>query len=162
LSPARLRAAELEFARLGVKGRYRTICGDACSIEPETRPDTIVLDAPCSGSGTWGRHPDGKWRTTPAEVEKLARLQKKLLARGCEILRPGGIIMYCTCSVFREENEDVAGSVMASRNDMVELPARDIPSPRKGKPYGTAIWPETPWLDGFYIVIFKKKGRAEF
>jgi 16S rRNA (cytosine967-C5)-methyltransferase len=70
--------------------------------------------------------------------------------------------MYCTCSVFREENEDVAGSVMASRNDMVELPAKDIPSPRKGKPYGTAVWPETPWLDGFYVVILKKKGRVEF
>ncbi|MDR1579924.1 MAG: RNA methyltransferase [Synergistaceae bacterium] len=163
LSPARLRAAEMEFARLGVKGRYRTICCDAGSIEPETRPDTIVLDAPCSGSGTWGRHPDGKWRTTPAEIGKLTRLQKKLLARGCEILRPGGIIMYCTCSVFREENEDVAGSIMASRNDMVELPAKTgISSPRKGKPYGTVIWPEVPWLDGFYIVIFKKRGRAEF
>jgi 16S rRNA (cytosine967-C5)-methyltransferase len=162
LSPARLRAAEREFARLGVKGRYRTVCGDAGSIEPEARPDAIILDAPCSGSGTWGRHPDGKWRTAPEGVEKLTRLQKKLLAKGCEILRPGGIIMYCTCSVFREENEDVAGSVMASRNDMVELPAKDIPSPRKGRPYGTAIWPETPWLDGFYVVIFKKKGRTEF
>ncbi|MDR0764535.1 MAG: RsmB/NOP family class I SAM-dependent RNA methyltransferase [Synergistaceae bacterium] len=162
LSAARLRAAEREFARLGVKGRYSTVCGDAGSIEPETRPDAIVLDAPCSGSGTWGRHPDGKWRAAPAGVEKLTRLQKKLLARGCEILRPGGIIMYCTCSVFREENENVAGSVMASRNDLVELPAKGVPSPRKGKPYGTAIWPETPWLDGFYIVIFKKKGRAEF
>lgn len=163
LSPARLRAAEREFARLGVKGRYRTVCGDAVNIEPETRPGAIILDAPCSGSGTWGRHPDGKWRATPAGVEKLTRLQKKLLARGCEILRPGGIIMYCTCSVFREENEDVAGSVMASRSDMVELPAKTgIPSARRGKPYGTAIWPETPWLDGFYAVIFKKKGRAEF
>jgi 16S rRNA (cytosine967-C5)-methyltransferase len=163
LSPARLRASEREFARLGVKGRYRTVCGDAGSIEPEAQPDAIVLDAPCSGSGTWGRHPDGKWRTTPAGVEKLTRLQKKLLARGCEILRPGGIIMYCTCSVFREENEDVAGSVMASRNDMVELPVKTgIASSRRGKPYGTTIWPETPWLDGFYIVVFKKKSRTEF
>jgi 16S rRNA (cytosine967-C5)-methyltransferase len=163
LSPARLKAAEREFARLGVKGSCKMICGDARSMEPETQPDAIILDAPCSGSGTWGRHPDGKWRTTPAEADKLTRLQKKLLARGCEILRPGGIIMYCTCSVFREENEDVAGSVMASRNDMVELPAKaGIPSPRKGKPYGTAIWPETPWLDGFYIVVFKKKSRTEF
>jgi 16S rRNA (cytosine967-C5)-methyltransferase len=163
LSPARIRAAEREFARLGVKSRYRTVCGDAGSIEPETRPDAIILDAPCSGSGTWGRHPDGKWRATPAGVEKLTRLQKKLLAKGCEILRSGGIIMYCTCSVFREENEDVAGSVMASRNDMVELPIKTgIASSRRGKPYGTVIWPETPWLDGFYIVVFKKKGRTEF
>jgi 16S rRNA (cytosine967-C5)-methyltransferase len=162
LSPARLRAAEREFARLGVNGRYRTVCGDACGVEPETRPDAVVLDAPCSGSGTWGRHPDGKWRAVPAGVDKMTRLQKKLLTRGCEILRPGGIIMYCTCSVFREENEDVAGSVMASRNDMVELPVKTgVPSPRKGKPYGTAIWPETPWLDGFYVVVFKKKGRTE-
>jgi 16S rRNA (cytosine967-C5)-methyltransferase len=159
LSAPRLRAAEREFERLGVDaGRWETFCGDAAEMTPRTKPSAVLLDAPCSGSGTWGRHPDGKWRTTPESVERVVELQKLLLARACDILSPGGIIIYCTCSVFRGENENVAGSVMASRQDMVELPLKSrVPSSRRGKPYGTVILPESPWLDGFYIVIFKKK-----
>jgi 16S rRNA (cytosine967-C5)-methyltransferase len=162
VSPARLRAAGREFDRLGVEGRCEMSCGDASKLSPSSAPSAILLDAPCSGSGTWGRHPDGKWRNGPENITKLADLQRSLLARGCDILAPGGIIMYCTCSVFRGENENVAGSVMTARGDMVELPIRArIPGSRRGKPYGTVILPETPWLDGFYIVLFKKKGRAE-
>ncbi|MDR3075921.1 MAG: RsmB/NOP family class I SAM-dependent RNA methyltransferase [Synergistaceae bacterium] len=159
LSSARLKAAEREFARLGVSGRYSTVCGDATVLQPSKPPSAILLDAPCSGSGTWGRHPDGKWRSSPAEATKMEKLQRALLARACEILVPGGIIMYCTCSIFRGENENVAGSVMAARNDVVELPVRArIPASRRGKPYGTVILPETPWMDGFYVVLLKKKG----
>ncbi|MDR1966830.1 MAG: RsmB/NOP family class I SAM-dependent RNA methyltransferase [Synergistaceae bacterium] len=158
LSLPRLRSAEREFKRLGVSDRVNAFCGDALSLEPQTPPSAILLDAPCSGSGTWGRHPDGKWRTNPANVAQMAELQKLLLARACDILSPGGIIIYCTCSIFRDENEAVAGSVLASRTDMVELPAKcRVPSSRRGKPYGTLLFPETPWMDGFYTVILKKK-----
>jgi 16S rRNA (cytosine967-C5)-methyltransferase len=158
LSEPRLRAAEREFARLGLTGRFKAVCGDAAGMSPEKPPSAIFLDAPCSGSGTWGRHPDGKWRMGPANIGKLEEIQRILLARACDILPPGGIIIYCTCSIFRGENENVAGSVMASRQDMIELPMRaKIPSSRKGKPYGTVILPETPWMDGFYVVLFKKK-----
>jgi 16S rRNA (cytosine967-C5)-methyltransferase len=159
VSSPRLKAAEREFARLGVTGRFKTVCGDAANLVPQSVPSAILLDAPCSGSGTWGRHPDGKWRASPAFTEKLGGIQKLLLTRACDILVSGGIIMYCTCSVFRGENENMAGSVMASRQDMVELPVKiRIPYARRGKPYGTVILPETPWIDGFYIVLFKKKG----
>jgi 16S rRNA (cytosine967-C5)-methyltransferase len=158
LSAPRLKAAEREFARLGVEGRFTTVCGDASNLQPTNPPSAILLDAPCSGSGTWGRHPDGKWRINPSYTEKLGELQRLLLSRACDILSPGGIMIYCTCSVFRSENENVAGSVMASRQDMVELPIRaHIPSSHRGKPYGMVILPETPWIDGFYVVLFKKK-----
>jgi 16S rRNA (cytosine967-C5)-methyltransferase len=159
LSPRRIAAAGREFARLGVSGRCETKCGDAAKLSPSERPSAILLDAPCTGSGTWGRHPDGKWRSSPAGAARLEETQKLLLARACDILAPDGIIMYCTCSMFRGENENVAGSVMTGRNDMVELPLRArIPYSRRGKPYGTVILPETPWMDGFYAVLFKKKG----
>jgi 16S rRNA (cytosine967-C5)-methyltransferase len=158
LSEPRLSAAKREFGRLGLAERFNAVCGDAASMTPEKPPSAILLDAPCSGSGTWGRHPDGKWRTSPASMGKLEKIQRILLARACDILPPDGIIMYCTCSMFRGENENVAGSVMAARGDMVELPMRArIPSSRRGKPYGTVMLPETPWMDGFYVVLFKKK-----
>jgi 16S rRNA (cytosine967-C5)-methyltransferase len=159
LSEPRLRAASKEFGRLGVSGRVRIRCGDAASLSPESPPSAILLDAPCSGSGTWGRRPEGKWRTDPAFVERVSELQRTLLSRACDILSPGGVIMYCTCSMFRDENENVVGAVMGSRRDMVELPARAaVPCSRRGKPYGTIVTPESPWCDGFYAAIFRKKG----
>ena len=83
------------------------------------------------------------------------------MSHACDILAPDGIIMYCTCSIFRGENENVAGSVMSTRNDMIELPIRvNIPAARKGKPYGIVLLPETPWIDGFYMVLFKKTRRV--
>jgi 16S rRNA (cytosine967-C5)-methyltransferase len=160
VSSSRLRSAEREFARLGVsEKRFSLACQDALTAEPKTVPSAILLDAPCSGSGTWGRHPDGKWKNSPSSVERLEGLQKLLLSRACEILPPGGVIMYSTCSVFRGENESVAACVMASRSDMTEIPLNIRSSAaRRGKPYGTVILPDSPWMDGFYIVIFKKKG----
>ncbi|MCL2684617.1 MAG: RsmB/NOP family class I SAM-dependent RNA methyltransferase [Synergistaceae bacterium] len=161
MSSPRLSAAEREFERLGVAGRCRMTCGDAASLMPAKPPSAILLDAPCSGSGTWGRHPDGKWRTTPAGTEKLEKVQRALLSHACNILAPDGIIMYCTCSVFRGENENVAGAVMSTRTDMIELPVRALtPAARKGKPYGTVLMPETPWIDGFYMVLLKKTRRG--
>jgi 16S rRNA (cytosine967-C5)-methyltransferase len=72
--------------------------------------------------------------------------------------------MYCTCSVFREENEKAVGGVLAARRDLVELPSRGrsaaaafMALQRKGRPYGSVIFPESPWIDGFYAVMFKKK-----
>ena len=160
MSAPRLSAAEREFSRIGVSGRCNMVCGDARSLQPLQPPSAILLDVPCSGSGTWGRHPDGKWRMSPAAAAKLEKIQAELFGRACDILAPDGIIMYCTCSTFRGENENVAGAVMGARNDMVELPIRaGSAAARKGKPYGTALLPETPWIDGFYMALFKKKRR---
>lgn len=158
LSGGRLNAARKEFERLGVSERATLVQGDALKLNPGERPSAILLDAPCSGSGTWGRHPEGKWRASPAKVKVSSALQKQLFARAVDFLAPGGIIMYCTCSVFREENEKVVGTVLADRRDLVELPVKGrLDSLRKGKPYGALMWPGPPWLDGFYSVLFRKK-----
>ena len=159
VSSSRLRAAEREFARLGVPGkRFSLVCRDALTAEPNTVPSAILLDAPCSGSGTWGRHPDGKWKNSPSSVERMESLQKSLLSRACEILPPGGVIMYSTCSVFRGENENVAACVMSLRGDMTEIPLNiRTRAARRGKPYGTVILPDSPWMDGFYMVMFRKR-----
>jgi 16S rRNA (cytosine967-C5)-methyltransferase len=158
ISSERLGAAASEFERLGVKSRAFLSRGDASVMSPSLPPSAIILDVPCSGSGTWGRHPEGKWRMTPEKLEKMSELQTSLFARAVDIAPPGGVIMYSTCSIFREENEKVVGSVLASRSDLVELPIRAKSAcQRKGRPYGAIMFPESPWLDGFYIAIFKKK-----
>ena len=160
LSQPRLNAARREFDRLGVGDRAIVTQGDARQLAPQTPPSAILLDAPCSGSGTWRRHPEAKWRMTPAKLQHAAILQEALFSRAADLLTPGGIMMYCTCSVFRAENEKVAGAVLSKRTDLVEIPVRaGGPLPvQRGKPYGAFVYPEDSWIDGFYVAIFKKKG----
>lgn len=161
LSMPRVKAAEQELLRLGVRDRVVFRAGDALLLMPQQQPSLILLDAPCSGSGTWGRHPEGKWRVTPEMVAENAVLQNKLLAKAISIVAPGGVIAYSTCSIFKEENEKIVASVMAKFSDIVEIPvARTQKFMSKGKPWGTTIWPALPWVDGFYISLLAKKKQS--
>ncbi|MCL4402075.1 MAG: hypothetical protein M1436_05350 [Acidobacteria bacterium] len=85
--------------------------------------DRILLDAPCSGTGTLARNPEIKWRLGPERLPELQRLQKALLAQALTALKPGGRMVYSTCSVEREENEDVVGDLPVGI--MRRLPGRD-------------------------------------
>jgi 16S rRNA (cytosine967-C5)-methyltransferase len=71
--------------------------------------DRILVDAPCSGTGTLGRNPEIKWKLRPEDLADLQRRQKALLANALAVLAPGGILVYSTCSLEPEENEQVAG-----------------------------------------------------
>ncbi|MBV8681829.1 MAG: RsmB/NOP family class I SAM-dependent RNA methyltransferase [Caulobacteraceae bacterium] len=72
----------------------------------EGRMDLVFVDAPCTGSGTWRRHPDAKWRLRKEQMERRTVEQDEVLAAAAEYVRPGGRLLYATCSVFAEENED--------------------------------------------------------
>ena len=158
LSEGKIHSAETEMARLRVKERVSLQCGNSLLLKMTNRPDAILLDAPCSGSGTWARHPDSKWRLEPKNVMENTILQKKLLTRAFSLLKHGGFLLYSTCSLFRAENEEVVADCIANSPEMVELPLRlkeKFTSP--AKPYGTVIFPDLPWVDGFYMALFKKK-----
>ena len=88
----------------------------------------------------------------------MAELQFRLLERAFGLVQPGGVVVYCTCSLFRQENEQVVGRALASGGDLVELPL-DLPRKVsvKGKPYGRVVLPLLPWVDGFYIAAFMKR-----
>jgi 16S rRNA (cytosine967-C5)-methyltransferase len=95
---------------------------------PFDRPfDRILVDAPCSGTGTLGRNPEIKWRLREADLASLHRLQAALLARAREALAPGGVMVYSTCSLEMEENEEVAAAVPGgvAVSTMRRLPGRD-------------------------------------
>jgi 16S rRNA (cytosine967-C5)-methyltransferase len=73
---------------------------------PPFRPAALVLlDAPCTGTGTFRRHPDGRWRVQPADLGALADLQAQMLDAAAQIVMPGGLLVYATCSLEPEENE---------------------------------------------------------
>ena len=70
------------------------------------RPDLVVADLPCSGLGVLGRKPDIKWRVTPESLDSLAGLQRQILSVVWQYVKPGGILIYSTCTINRKENED--------------------------------------------------------
>lgn len=102
IDPARMADLGPRAARAGVAVRRVTTDGLAgCGVF-----DLVLVDAPCSGSGTWRRAPEAKWRLTPAALEALTRTQDGVLAAAARRVRPGGWLAYATCSVLAEENED--------------------------------------------------------
>jgi 16S rRNA (cytosine967-C5)-methyltransferase len=88
--------------------------------------DSVLIDAPCSGLGTLRRNPDLKWRQTPESVAKLAATQRAILASASRLPKPGGRIVYATCSVLPEENEDVVREFLARHPDYRLVPASQL------------------------------------
>ncbi|MEZ5362402.1 MAG: transcription antitermination factor NusB [Bryobacterales bacterium] len=110
LHPARLR----RMRELGFQGNMVAL--DAVrGFALRSRFDRVLLDAPCSGTGTLGRNPDLKWRLTPEDIPRLAALQHRLLSRALDLVEPGGALVYSTCSLEPEENEEVIAAVLHER-----------------------------------------------
>ncbi|HET8654586.1 MAG TPA: 16S rRNA (cytosine(967)-C(5))-methyltransferase RsmB [Longimicrobiaceae bacterium] len=103
LSAGRLRRLGENVDRLGLGGRVAPVVADA--RWPPFRPaDVVLVDAPCTGTGTLRRHPDGRWRVQPEDLAALAALQREILDAAAPLVRPGGYLVYSTCSLEPEEN----------------------------------------------------------
>jgi 16S rRNA (cytosine967-C5)-methyltransferase len=113
-SAKRLQRVEENLARLGLQAETRAIDALALELPPEAEPfDAILIDAPCSATGTIRRHPDVAWSKAEEDVGKLANLQERLLDKAAELLRPGGRLVYCTCSLEPDEGEAQARAFLA-------------------------------------------------
>ncbi|GHS99918.1 RNA methyltransferase [Synergistales bacterium] len=160
ISRARQRAAERELKRLNLidEGRITLKAGDALKLYPPRAPSLVFLDAPCSGSGTWNRKPESKWKLDWPALDKICATQRSLLIKALNIAATGGIIIYVTCSLLRQENENVVADSLAATPGCVTLgvPWSDFPT-REGRPWGTYIKPTLPWLDGFYAAVILKR-----
>ena len=118
---ARLRRLARNAERLGLTS-IQLLCADACTLVQQRpdwlgRFDRILLDAPCSGLGTLARHADARWRLSEATIDELVALQQRLLASLAPLLRPGGLLVYATCTVHPRENQDqVQGFLQQHQN----------------------------------------------
>ena len=124
----------------------------------EGRMDVVFIDAPCSGAGSWRRHPDTKWRLTPETLEKRMADQDAVLDSGAPFVKPGGRLVYVTCSVLPEEDEDRVAAFLARTGGFVAKPATDDP---KLTQYLTAegylrLSPKTSGTDGFFVAVLEK------
>ena len=99
------------------KGRHNAV------TDLDGRCDIVFVDAPCTGTGTWRRNPDAKWRMRPGALEERIKAQDEILDLAVRSLKPGGRLIYATCSVLREENEDRVVSLLARHPNLLPLDA---------------------------------------
>jgi 16S rRNA (cytosine967-C5)-methyltransferase len=154
--PGRLLRVEENLERLGLQAHVMR----ADAREPERwwdgeRFDRILLDAPCSATGVMRRHPDVKLLRRPADVPALAQQQRRLLDTLWDLLKPGGHVLYVTCSILPEENHEQVLGFMRSHDDAREVPLRV----RWGQacPVGRQILPGDDRMDGLYYAHMEKR-----
>lgn len=146
--------------RLGLQAHIRV--GDAARPDDwwDGRPyDGILLDAPCTASGIVRRHPDVRWLRRPTDIGQLAAIQARLLATLWPLLRPGGRLVYCTCSVFRAEGERQVQTFVAHHSDAVLMPSPGHLLPQSG---GRAtVFPDNLMRDhdGFFYALLEKRSH---
>jgi 16S rRNA (cytosine967-C5)-methyltransferase len=124
--------------------------------------DAILVDAPCSGLGTLRQHPEIRWRRSAQNVAGLATLQSRLLDAVAGLVKPAGVLVYATCTVVREENDDVVAGFLAKHDDFgIDAASELLPEPvrrfvdTKGF---FRTWPQRDGLDGFFAVRLRRRG----
>lgn len=121
-SAGRLARLRDNLERLGLSAEIAV--ADAQSFTSDTQFDIVLLDAPCTATGTIRRHPDILYLKRPEDVPALADLQKKLLNRAADLVKPGGTLVYCTCSLEPEEGEDQVAAFLAERTEFRRQPVQ--------------------------------------
>ena len=131
----------------------------------EGRFDRVLVDAPCTGSGVWRRHPDAKWRLTPQQFDRRRTEQRAILDDAARFVRPGGYLCYVTCSVFAEENEaqiyafgdrHAGWSLLSAGEAWQDLFGFDKPQPWSADLNCVTLTPRATGTDGFFFAVMQK------
>ncbi len=162
-SQARLGLVRQNFERLGLKAEL--VAGDAGTWRVQTPVSHLLLDAPCTATGTIRRHPDLPHLKKPEDVSALAQEQRRLLDNARNLLAPGGTLVFCTCSLEPEEGPELIASFLADHNDFARLPLE----PKEVGGFAEFVteegdlrtlpchWPDLGGLDGFYAARLKRR-----
>lgn len=154
---SRLRKVTENAQRLHLNA-IQTLTGDSRNLPQfQQNGDRVLVDAPCSGLGTLHRHPDIRWRQTPDKLQKLATLQQELLASAATWVKPGGILVYATCTLNPLENEEVVQTFLKTHPRwQIEFPSANSPAAAFVQPAGwIQILPAQHQMDGFFMVRLK-------
>ncbi len=143
--PEKLEALSSRASRAGVSVQTAVV-SPAILTKLDSRADRVLVDAPCSGSGTLRRQPDLKYRITAGSLEETRHLQRDLLTQFARLVRPGGKLVYATCSVLPSENEEQAAWFSSQHRDFVFE-------------YERRISPAATGWDGFYMARWRRTGQ---
>lgn len=187
---SRLRKLQENSQRLNLKSIQICIGDSRNFTQFHNIADRVLLDAPCSGLGTMHRHADARWRQTPESVRELSMLQKQLISHTSTFVKPGGVLVYATCTLHPAENEEVISTFLAESPDWqidssINIDTnshserasknqehRKVTSPSSPSltchefPYTTPqgwfkVWPHREDMDGFFMVRLRKTNNSE-
>ena len=164
--PRRLAAIHARLERAGTRNvQVRTPRGGADVLgDLAERCDLVLVDAPCSGTGTWRRNPDAKWRMRPASLAQRLKEQDEVLERAEKYVRKGGRLVYVTCSLLLAENEDRLTQFLAAHGDFSPVPVADLTAglpelarfaARSG--LGLRLTPHGSGTDGFFVAALRRR-----
>ncbi|MFC0282768.1 RsmB/NOP family class I SAM-dependent RNA methyltransferase [Camelimonas abortus] len=167
VDPRRLAALYPRLDRAGVtcvearppRGRWRP-GGPEPLADVTGAADLVLVDAPCTGTGTWRRNPDAKWRLRPGALAERRREQEAALERAAPLVRPGGRLVYVTCSVLPQENDDAVAGFLARHPEFVADALADAGVGRPGheRPHGALqLTPARSGVDGFYVASLRRR-----
>ena len=127
------------------------------------RADCVLVDAPCSGTGAWRRSPDARWRLGPDDLASYRAAQEEVLGRAAALVRPGGRIVYVTCSLLPSENERQIEAFLAGHPDFAAVPwaavwPQDILPPPAPPGTGLRLSPASTGTDGFFVAVLRREG----
>jgi len=162
--PRRLAQASPRLARAGARSvRLLAAAGDGSEDAALGGPfDRVLVDAPCSGTGTWRRRPEASWRLAPEELVRLLAVQAALLDRAADLVRPGGLVVYAVCSLLRAEGEAALDGLFARRPEMqpIDPAAAWMAAVGAGAPPlagpGLLLTPARHGTDGFFVGLARR------
>ena len=140
--------------------------GTAAPWEPGSF-DRVLVDAPCTGLGALRRRPEARWRRQPEDLDALLPLQRALLASAVDLVRPGGVVLYATCSPVLAETRDVVGSLLVKRDDVklgdaaalmtaaagLRTDVPDCVGPLQGT---VQLWPHRHGTDAMFLALLRR------
>jgi 16S rRNA (cytosine967-C5)-methyltransferase len=120
--------------------------------------DRVLVDAPCSGTGTWRRNPDARWRVLGPGLDGLLPLQASILASAARLVKPGGRLVYATCSMLLEENEEQVAAFLAAHPVFRVTPLGEVAPQLAGSahPDYLALTPARHDTDGFFAAVLQR------
>ena len=158
LAPRRLSAVLSTSKRLDLGDRVFAVAadGDAPAFAPGSF-DGVLVDAPCTGSGVFARRHDARWVRDPDDLRELPVLQARLLDAALDLVRPGGVVVYATCSLEPEENDEVVDTVLARRDDVDELGVGNAVADELKHGDRLQTWPQRHGLDGAFAARLRRR-----
>lgn len=154
----RLDRASPRLAKAGVDNVRRRALkpgADPWLKKQRRRFDRVLVDAPCSGVGSWRRNPDARWARGQPPLADLVALQQEVLTRAAGLVRPGGLLVYATCSLLAQENEDQVANFLAEHSEFALDPPADFPAPLTDQGFLT-LTPAQHGTDGFFAAWLRR------
>lgn len=166
ISEDRIKHAIVRLRRAGISNVIYHSTSGTGSIWFEhvrAKSDRVLIDAPCTATGIWRRRPDARWQLRPKVIETLIACQAQLLTEGCQLVRPGGRLVYATCSLLTIENEDQVNRFLVSTPEFRLFPVHQawvesigLPWPFNSDKPMLQLTPARSGTDGYFVAILEK------